>query len=178
MHEIIPRGVGLKVKGHSPGHPGQDGQQVPALRLLGQDVTQGLDEPGAGRGVPPGVKAGDGRISDEEVGVRRNLVAQGRRIRLVMMVTDPFQVHPRVQLVALTSLDEEQLGLAGQGSAALGVEVVPQPLGFVGVVRGVQGVHLAVAEHRHEDAVGVRVVLNRGLLQQPLDLLENECTFI
>ena len=172
VHEIISRGVGLEVEGHLPCHPGQDGQQVPSLRLPGQDMAQRLYEPRPRRRVPPRVEAGDGRVGDQEVGVRRDLVAERGRVGLV--VAHLPQVHAGVQLVALTGLDEEELGLAGQGAAALGVEVVPQALGLVGVVRGVQGVELAVTEHGDEDAVGVGVVLHAGLLQQALDLLVAE----
>lgn len=60
MHSIVGGDIGLEVEGDLPGHPGQDGQQVPGVRLSLDHVTQGLDEPTALGSVPPTVEARDG----------------------------------------------------------------------------------------------------------------------
>ena len=80
-------------------------------------------------------------------------------------------MHPGVELVALAGLDEEELGLPGEGGAALGVEVGPEPVGLVGVVGGVEDAVLAVGEDGHEEAVGVVVVLVGAVLQEAVDVL-------
>ena len=41
-------------------------------------------------------------------------------------------------------------------------------------VPGVQDAELPVAEHGHQDAVGLAVVLHGGGLQDPLDVLEGQ----
>ena len=55
--------------------------------------------------------------------MRRDLVAE--RVGVSLGVGHPLQVNASVQLIPLAGLDEEQLGLSGQGRAALGVEVSP-----------------------------------------------------
>ena len=59
MHPIVGGHIGLEVEGDLPGHPGQDGQEVPGVSLSLDNITQGLDEPTALGGVSPAVESGD-----------------------------------------------------------------------------------------------------------------------
>ena len=71
----------------------------------------------------------------------RDLVAVRARVRL--RVRHLAELHAVVQLVALTRLDEEQLGLAGERWALLSAEVAPDSVRLVGGVGGVEDALLA-----------------------------------
>jgi hypothetical protein len=77
-------------------------------------------------------------------------------------------------LISLARLNKEQFWFSRQRGAIRSVEAAPEPIWLVGLVLGVQDPHLAVREHRHEDAVRVAMVGHRGLLQHPINLLQRK----
>lgn len=160
VHEGVARRVGLEVERHAARHPGQDAEQVPGLGLPGQYVAQRLHEPGPRRRVAPRVEARDGAVGDEEVGVRRDLVAVRRRVRLRRV---RHHLDAGVELVALTGLDEEKLGLAGQGRALLRVEVGPQAVGLERLVRRVEDALLAWKRITNKERIkGLATIFNKN----------------
>ena len=56
--------------------------------------------------------------------MRWDFVAES--IGVSLCVGHPLQMDSSIQLVTLTSLNEEQLRLASQGRAVLGIEVSPE----------------------------------------------------
>ena len=173
MHFEVAGSVGLEIEGHFPGHVSEVAQQVFVSAATLKDVTKGLDEPGPGRRVPPRVKARNGAVGDQKVSVRGDLVGHGGAVCLGG-VAGPFQVDAVVQLIALASLDEEQLGFAGQRRTVLGVEWRPQAVRFVRVVSGVQDSQLAVAQHGNQDAVRVGMIFQGRLLKDTIHIFPGQ----
>ena len=124
----------MKVKRNLARNMSQKGQKIFILAPPLENVAKGLNEPGPGSGVPPGVKSRDGAVHDQKVRVSRDLVGQsGRGVGL----RDRLKPDAPVQLVALASLNEKQLRLSRQRRASLSIELRPQPVRFVGVIASV-----------------------------------------
>lgn len=102
MHNVISWHIGLEVEGDLPRDSRQDGEQIPRVALPLQNMAQRLNEPRPCGRVAPAVEPGNGRVRDQEVGMRRNLVGGVPRVRLSGVSFD--HVHPLVQLIALASL--------------------------------------------------------------------------
>ena len=76
------------------------------MPLLLNDVTEGLNEPAALRGVPPAVEAWHSAVGNQKVGMAGDPV-RGNSVRLRPGLPSVHHLDPVVQLVALASLHHE-----------------------------------------------------------------------